>query len=174
MRRQKKEADPVYCPFYMKISSCMHGESCARIHVKPKSARCIVIKNLYPNPQHFMKFIPDDVKSMIEIDEEEAISSFSRDVYRELNKFGEISDFMVAKNLKDHLLGNVYVLYERECDAVKALHNIRQRCYAGRPIDAEFSSITRLSDAICKQYLDGACSYGNDCNFVHPYKHARC
>merc|ERR1719433_1228554 len=49
----------------------------------------------------------------------------------------------VCDNLGDHLVGNVYVKFKMEEDAEKAVNDLNNRWFGGRPIYAELTPITR-------------------------------
>ena len=44
------EEDKVNCPFYFKIGSCRHGDTCTRLHNKPPLSQSMVFQHLYQNP----------------------------------------------------------------------------------------------------------------------------
>lgn len=79
----------------------------------------------------------------------------------------------VCDNLGDHLVGNVYIKVEnlffnsmliqmltcfyllqfrREEDAEKAVNDLNNRWFAGRPVYAELSPVTDFREACCRQY----------------------
>ena len=66
----------------------------------------------------------------------------SAKVFEELEKFGKIEELNVCANLGDHMIGNVYVKYDEEEQAEKALNALNGRFYAGRLIMAEYSPVT--------------------------------
>jgi splicing factor U2AF 35 kDa subunit len=41
------EEDKVNCPFYFKIGSCRHGDTCTRHHNKPPLSQSMVFQHLY-------------------------------------------------------------------------------------------------------------------------------
>ncbi|KAJ3217662.1 Splicing factor U2AF 26 kDa subunit [Dinochytrium kinnereticum] len=88
-------------------------------------------------------------------------------MFMELAKFGEIEELNVCDNVGDHLVGNVYVRYKYEEDSAKAVDNLNQRFYAGRPLYAELSPVTDFGEACCRQYENGECTRGGFCNFMH-------
>ncbi len=73
----------------------------------------------------------------------------------------------VCDNLGDHLVGNVYIRFRYEEDADKAVKDLNQRWFGGRPIYAEFSPVTDFREACCRQYEMGECTRGGFCNFMH-------
>eukprot|EP00953_Heterococcus_sp_UTEX-ZZ885_P020399 11415-Heterococcus_DN1.PRE.1 len=54
-----------------------------------------------------------------------------------------------------------------EDDADSALKGLFGRWYAGRPMVPEFSPVTDFREARCRQYDDGTCQRGGQCNFMH-------
>lgn len=69
-------------------------------------------------------------------------------MYEELSSsYGKIDELHVCDNLNDHMLGNVYVKFEDEEDAEKALRGLTGRYYAGRPLVVEYSPVTDFREA---------------------------
>lgn len=55
------------------------------------------------------------------------------DIFWEMeDKYGPVEDMNVCDNLGDHLVGNVYIMFENEEDAEKAVLDLNNRWYAGR------------------------------------------
>ena len=68
----------------------------------------------------------------------------------------------VCDNLGDHLVGNVYVKFKKEEDAEKAVNDLNNRWFGGRPIYAELTPVTDFREACCRQYETGECTrYSN-------------
>ena len=86
----------------------------------------------------------------------------------ELAKYGELDEVVVADNIGDHMIGNVYVKFQDESQAEQAMKNMNGRYYAGKMINAEFSPVTDFREAKCRQYNEGTCERGGFCNFMHP------
>ena len=82
-------------------------------------------------------------------------------------KYGEIEEMNVCDNLGDHLVGNVYIKFRREEDAEKAVKELNNRWFGGRPIYAELSPVTDFREACCRQYEMGECTRSGFCNFMH-------
>ena len=162
------EKDSIYCSFYQKTGACMHGETCSRMHLKPSFSRTLLLNNFYQNPLRFIDLLPPGILSFNPADIQANFDEFYIDIYEELRTYGPIEDIVIASNLCDHLVGNVLVIYESIEDAVNALTNLRGRYYAGRPIDAQFSPVTSLDTAICRQFKEGNCPHDTKCNFIHP------
>lgn len=163
------EKDVIFCPFYSKIGSCMHGDACSRMHIRPQVSKTLLLSNFYPNPYYFLRITKQESQLNLTPDMiDQNFDDFYVDIYEELRTFGPISDLLVAGNICDHMTGNVLVKYEALEDAVSALYNLRFRYYAGRPIDAQFSPVENFSGSICRQLSVGQCKLGNSCNFIHP------
>ena len=74
-----------------------------------------------------------------------------QDVFWDLEeKYGKIEQMNVCDNLGDHLVGNVYVMFEDEEDAEKAVTGLNNRWFAGRPVVAELSPVTDFREACCR------------------------
>jgi len=163
------EKDKVNCSFYFKIGACRHGDRCSRIHNKPTFSQTIVLQNLYVNPQNSTKTA--DVFQMNHVSDEEMqehYDNFFEDVFVECeDKYGEIEEMNVCDNLGDHLVGNVYIKFRREEDAEKAVNELNNRWFGGRPIYAELSPVTDFREACCRQYEVGECTRSGFCNFMH-------
>jgi RNA recognition motif-containing protein len=82
---------------------------------------------------------------------------FYEEVFMELANYGEIEDIIVADNIGDHMMGNVYVKFASEEQAQKALNALNGRFYAGKIIKAEYSPVTDFREAKCRQYKEGQC-----------------
>jgi len=81
---------------------------------------------------------------------QEHFDLFYEDMFVELGKYGEIEELNVCDNVGDHLVGNVYVRYKYEEDAQKAVDDLNNRFYAGRPLWAELSPVTDFGE--CKSF----------------------
>merc|ERR1719273_663633 len=81
--------------------------------------------------------------------------------------FSRIVLLRQRKNLGDHLVGNVYVKFRREEDAERAVNELNNRWFGGRPIYAELSPVTDFREACCRQYEMGECVRAGFCNFMH-------
>lgn len=156
------ELDKVHCSFFYKIGACRHGDRCSRKHIRPAFSQTILVHNVWQNPVHN----PAN-KDMTEADIQRVFDDFYEDFFCELVKFGLVEDMVVCDNVGDHLIGNVYALFESEEDAQKAMFNLNQRFYAGRPLYAELSPVTDFREACCRQNDLGTCGRGGFCNFMH-------
>jgi len=99
---------------------------------------------------------------------QEHYDNFFEDVFVELeDKYGEIEEMNVCDNLGDHLVGNVYIKFRREEDAERAVKDLNNRWFGGRPVYAELSPVTDFREACCRQYEMGECTRSGFCNFMH-------
>ncbi|XP_053208874.1 splicing factor U2AF 35 kDa subunit-like [Panonychus citri] len=165
------EKDKVNCSFFFKIGACRHGNRCSRIHNKPTFSQTILLQNLYQNPRnaaHSLEGNSTGKPTMTEEEDQKHFDDFFEDVFVELeDKYGEIEEMNICDNLGDHLVGNVYVKFRREEDADKAVRDLNNRWFAGRPIYAELSPVTDFREACCRQYEMGECTRSGFCNFMH-------
>jgi splicing factor U2AF subunit len=60
-----------------------------------------------------------------------------------------------------------YEQFRREEDAEKAVTDLANRWFGGRPIYAELSPVTDFREACCRQYEVGECTRSGFCNFMH-------
>lgn len=161
------EKDKVNCSFYFKIGACRHGDRCSRVHNKPSFSQTILIQNLYVNPQISAK-AQGDGKKVSDEEDQKHFDEFFEDIYVELEeKYGPIEEMNVCDNLGDHLIGNVYVKFKHEEDAAKAVDDLNDRWFAGKPVYAELSTVTDFREAACRLYETGSCTRCGFCNFMH-------
>ena len=148
------EKDKVNCSFYFKIGACRHGDRCSRIHNKPTFSQTIVLNNLYINPQNSAKSADGSHLTNVSDEEmQEHYDNFFEDVFVEAeDKYGEVEEMNVCDNLGDHLVGNVYIKFRREEDAARAVAELNNRWFGGRPIYAELSPVTDFREACCRKY----------------------
>ena len=66
-------------------------------------------------------------------------------------RYGEVEEMNVCDNLGDHLVGNVYIKFRTEEDAAKAVAELNNRWFGGRPIYAELSPVTDFREACCRK-----------------------
>eukprot|EP01056_Protomagalhaensia_sp_Gyna25_P002475 Protomagalhaensia_sp_Gyna_25__2474@NODE_2384_length_1113_cov_202_348231_g1978_i0_p1_GENE_NODE_2384_length_1113_cov_202_348231_g1978_i0NODE_2384_length_1113_cov_202_348231_g1978_i0_p1_ORF_typecomplete_len298_score29_54zfCCCH/PF00642_24/2e06zfCCCH/PF00642_24/0_024RRM_1/PF00076_22/4_6e06RRM_1/PF00076_22/1_2e03zfCCCH_3/PF15663_5/0_23zfCCCH_3/PF15663_5/0_011Torus/PF16131_5/0_095Torus/PF16131_5/0_017Torus/PF16131_5/5_6e03zf_CCCH_4/PF18345_1/0_17zf_CCCH_4/PF18345_1/0_15Nup35_RRM/PF05172_13/0_041Nup35_R len=162
------EEDRVNCPFYWKIGACRHGDQCSRTHYKPTSGQTLILRHLYQNPPVALAIAEgQDVDDEVADQAQDQFEAFFEEVFAELSKFGEIEETVVVDNIGDHMIGNTYVKYCNEEDAEVALRKLTGRYYGGRLIEAEFSPVTDFREARCRQFVDGQCTRGGYCNFMH-------
>ncbi|XP_076438337.1 splicing factor U2AF 26 kDa subunit-like isoform X2 [Babylonia areolata] len=161
------EKDKVNCSFYFKIGACRHGERCSRLHNKPTFSQTILMQNLYLNPQNAALTADGSHIQLDEFQIQQHYDDFFEEVYVEMEKYGEIEEMNICDNLGDHLVGNVYVKFRREEDADKAVSDLNNRWFNGRPINAELTPVTDFREACCRQYEMGECTRGGFCNFMH-------
>jgi len=123
----------------------------------------MLLANMYQNPKA-------QGAEMLNIDEnllQQHFEEFYEDVHGELSEFGLIEEMHVVDNIGDHMVGNVYVMFDDEEGCAKALTALNGRFYAGQPIMAEFSPVTDFHEARCRQYDEAVCNRGGHCNFMH-------
>ena len=72
----------------------------------------MVFSHLYENPNAAIAFADG-----IEVPEEDRVQAvnhfedFYEEVFMELAKFGELDDLVIADNIGDHMIGNVYAKF---------------------------------------------------------------
>jgi splicing factor U2AF subunit len=111
----------------------------------------MVFHHLYENPPAAVAFangleVPEN--SLVEAVHH--FEDFFEEVFMELAKFGELDDLVVADNIGDHMIGNVYAKFMSEDQAKGALNGLHGRYYAGRTIVAEYSPVTDFREAKCR------------------------
>ncbi|KAF7459452.1 putative U2 snRNP auxiliary factor [Cryptosporidium felis] len=169
------EEDRVNCPFYWKIGACRHGDQCSRNHYKPTSSPTIIMRHIYENSPIALAIAEgQEVSDKLADEEADKVEKFYEEIFRELSKFGEISELLVCDNIGDHMIGNVYVRFSTEEYAKAALMNLRGKLYSGKPIKIELSPVSDFKEARCRQYIDGCCNRGGYCNFMHIKHVPRC
>jgi splicing factor U2AF subunit len=145
------EEDKVNCPFYFKIGACRHGETCTRIHNKPPVSQTMVFPHLYDNPPAAIAFADGlNVPQESLVEAVNHFEDFYEEVFSELAKVGELEEVVVADNIGEHMIGNVYVKYQGEDQAMAAMQGLLGRYYAGKVIVAEFSPVTDFREAKCR------------------------
>jgi splicing factor U2AF subunit len=84
---------------------------------------------------------------------QEHYDNFFEDVFVEgEDKYGEVEEMNVCDNLGDHLVGNVYIKFRTEEIAAKAVAELNNRWFGGRPIYAELSPVTDFREACCRKF----------------------
>lgn len=160
------EKDKVNCSFYFKIGACRHGDRCSRVHNKPSFSQTILLQNLYENPRNTAKNVTG--RDISDEEDQRHFDEFFEDIFVELeSRYGPIEEMNVCDNLGDHLIGNVYVKFKIEEDAERAVTDLNNRWFGGKPVYAELSTVTDFREAGCRQYEIGACTRGGFCNFMH-------
>ena len=147
------EQDRVNCSFYLKIGACRHGDKCSRKHIKPQFSQTILLANVYNNPAHALEGGSKMSKEELQRD----FDRFYEDFYIELCKLGHVQEVHVCDNVGDHLMGNVYVRFEWEAEASKAVDALNDRWYALQPLHAELSPVSDFREACCRQNEMGEC-----------------
>lgn len=162
------QKDSIYCTFYQRTGACAHGEVCSKMHIRPTVSSSLLLRNMYPNPSKFIELLPPNSLSIDDETIQANFDEFYLDIYNELKKFGTITDFLVADNLCDHLVGNILVRFEHPEECKAALENLRGRFYAGRPVDAQLSPVVDFVGAVCQELRENSCRFGLRCNYIHP------
>merc|ERR1712107_127347 len=57
--------------------------------------------------------------------------------------------------------------FKKEDDALKAVNDLNNRWFGGRPVYAELTPVTDFREACCRQYETGECTRSGFCNFMH-------
>lgn len=161
------EKDRVNCPFFFKIGACRHGDRCSRLHTKPTISQTVLLSNLYQSPEVAVQNDPEQKRLLDPRKVQEHFEDFYEDIFEELANYGEIENLNVCDNISDHMVGNVWVKFSEEEEAVQALTALQGRFYNGRPIVAEFSPVTDFRESTCRQYEEQVCGRGGLCNFMH-------
>jgi splicing factor U2AF subunit len=163
------EEDKVNCPFYFKIGSCRHGDTCTRQHNKPPLAQSMVFQHLYDNPSAAVaKANGMDVPKEALVSAVRHFEDFFDEVFMQFANYGEIEDMVVADNIGDHMIGNLWVKFANEDSAKAAMTAMSGLAYRGKPIQAEFVPVTDFREAKCRKFTEGHCDRGGYCNFLHP------
>ncbi|KAK6152332.1 hypothetical protein DH2020_014967 [Rehmannia glutinosa] len=113
------EKDRVNCPFYFKIGACRHGDRCSRLHTKPTISPTLVLSNMYQRPDMMTPGVDPQGQPL---DPKKIQSHFE-----ELSKYGDIQCLNICDNLADHMVGNVYIQFREEDQAMNALQNLMGR-----------------------------------------------
>lgn len=162
------EEDRVNCPFYWKIGACRHGDQCSRSHFKPSISQTLVLRHMYRNPPVALAIAEgQDVDDEAADQAQDHFEEFYEEVFEELANYGQVEELVACDNIGDHMVGNVYVKYASEDDAAEACKHLQGRFYGGRRIECEFSPVTDFREARCRQFVDGCCTRGGYCNFMH-------
>lgn len=109
------EDDKVNCPFYFKTGACRHGDGCTRLHHKPPLSQTLLFFHLYPNPPSAVAFADG-----LQVPEEQLLEAaahfedFFDEIFWEFCNFGEILNMVVADNIGEHMMGNVYIKFATE------------------------------------------------------------
>ena len=170
----------VVCRFYEKVGSCRFGDNCSRHHEKVSSSKTLLLQGMFST---FAFDIMERAKKNEHGDADDVwlehsdadlydeFVEFYNDVIPELESYGKIKQFKVCCNRDKHLLGNVYVQYKHERDAVKAANHLNGRFYAGKHLNVKFVSIKSWKSAICGLHYNNLnCPRGHHCNFLHVFK----
>lgn len=161
------------CPFFAKTGACRYGDVCSRNHQKPQLSTKICVPGFYTHfslERHRGEY---DTDNRLEYESRETrnhFRDFYTDVVPELEKFGKIRTLQYCKNTEPHLRGNLYVEYETERDAARAMRGLRGRWYAGRQLNCYFVNFKSWRGAVCGMVR---CPKGSACNFLHVFRNPK-
>ena len=156
------------CPFFAKTGACRYGDVCSRNHQKPLLSTKICVPGFYSH--YSLERHRGDYDDKYEYESREVrnhFRDFYTDVVPELEKFGKIRTLQYCKNSEPHLRGNLYIEYETERDAARAVRGLKGRWYAGRQLHCEFVHFKSWRGAVCGM---SRCPKGSSCNFLHVFK----
>lgn len=162
------------CHFYIKMGACRHGDQCTKLHIKPTESPTVLFPKLYPNP--LAVELLSDYSGPREFDAkyiEQHFIKFYKKAWRAFMAFGKIHEMWAVSNLGDHLLGNVYIRFETNEDAAHAVKEASSKTFHQIPLLPELSPVTVFNDACCKEFLEGTCRRGPQCNYLHIIKVSR-
>lgn len=168
---ERPETDSRNCPFYMKVGCCRYGEACSKFHPTPETSHTLLFKNMYSWPG-LVGQSDEDNDMDIQFNEDDILTHFLEfwtDIVPEFEKFGEVQNLRICRNVVQHLRGNVYVSYKKSDDAEKAC-NMTGRFYEGKQIFGEYCPVMDWSKALCGMYSRNECERGDNCNFLHVFK----
>ena len=155
------EVDKLNCPFYLKTGACRHGDSCTRVHLKPRVSSTLVLKHAYANPPAAVALAEgQDVRDCDVLASQTHLESFFEEIFAQCSRIGPVEELKISDNIGDHLLGHVFVRFVRDSDARTALEIFRN-------FRSEFCPVGNLADVRCRQFDDGQCPRGGFCNFLH-------
>lgn len=153
--------DRSVCLFYVRIGACRHGEKCVKRHIKPILSDTIILSNLYQNPN-----LNKNDKDSNPRQTQEYFENFYKDIFLKFSQLDEIVDLVVCENENNHLNGNVYVKFKSELGAQKAVIELNQQWFGGRPVHCELSPVSSFADATCRAHETDTCDREH-CNFMH-------
>ncbi|KAF0293115.1 Splicing factor U2af subunit [Amphibalanus amphitrite] len=145
------------------------ASDCSRLHNKPTFSQTIVLQKPVREPAELCQVGPTAGHLANVSDEEmqEHFDNFFEDVFVECEtKYGEIEEMNVCDNLGDHLVGNVYIKFRREEDAEKAVEDLKNRWFGGRPIPRRAQPRHRLPRGLLSA-VRSRCTRSGFCNFMH-------
>lgn len=106
------------CGFFSKTSVCRFGDSCVKNHVKPGISKILLLRNFFTHirlEQSPSTEYGGDLQYEFEDGElQKAYEEFYYDTVYEIEKFGEIVNFVTARQPTPHFRGNVYVEFKEQ------------------------------------------------------------
>ncbi|XP_046401876.1 U2 small nuclear ribonucleoprotein auxiliary factor 35 kDa subunit-related protein 1 [Ischnura elegans] len=161
------------CPFFIKTGACRFGDRCSRNHPRPALSKIVMVPNFYSHFGMDQSMLDEyDTDLLLEYEDSETYQHFREfynDVVPELFRYGRLVAVVICRNSEPHLRGNVYVEYEKEAEAAKAVTSLNGRWYGGKQLSAQFTSIPSWKAAICGLFHRGRCPKGKACNFLHVF-----
>ena len=114
-------------------------------------SQTLLFFNLYTNPAAAIAFADGlQVPQTELLEAARHFEDFYEEIFIELCQYGEITDIMVADNIGEHMLGNVYVKYASEEQAEGAFRNKNGKYYNYNQIRIEYSPVTDFREAKCR------------------------
>ena len=71
-------------------------------------------------------------------------------MFEEFAQHGEVLDMIVADNIGEHMMGNLYVKFGSEEQAEGCLTAMRGKLYNGQVPQVEYSPVTDFREAKCR------------------------
>ncbi len=109
------------------------------------------LPHLYDNPPAAVAFADGlNVPQEALVEAVNHFEDFYEEVFLELAKFGEIEEVVVADNIGEHMIGNIYAKFVKEDQAAAAFAGLNGRFYAGKVIVTEYSPVTDFRESKCR------------------------
>ncbi|KAI8854036.1 hypothetical protein BC829DRAFT_486487 [Chytridium lagenaria] len=162
-----------HCQFYTKVGACRYGDQCGRGHFRPVASKVVMIPNMHQDPLLIpiggLEELSDSLDAPDEEELQRRFTEFFEDAHPEFAAVGKVVQFKVCRNMVPHLRGNVFVQYEKEEDAAKAVEIFDGRYFGGRRLACELVPLSSWKTAICGVYDRRRCPKGDSCNFLHVF-----
>lgn len=150
------------CPFFTKLGACRFGSGCARDHVRPASARTLILSQVLPASS-------GDAESMSgnggPIDDSAQVQAFCTTLLDRVRGCGTVQQLIVLCNQTAHLRGTMYLQFASAAEATAAIATLKDES-SGPAIRAEPCDID-FRDARCTAFDNQECNRGAFCNFLH-------
>lgn len=106
------------CQYFEKTAVCKFGNKCLWNHSRPRISSILMISRFFTNfsleQSKATEYGSDLTLEYNERDLYDDFKEFFDDVVPELQRFGQILNFVVCHNYEPHLRGHVYVEYDNE------------------------------------------------------------